>query len=320
MLENVAAHTKRYHAYVREIDRWNVILMILYRLPAGESQYISYRRNVYPMLCSNLERPVAGIWRSMEHLLDMPKLYAELKRDIEWNLWYKGSELIRREEIEKLQPVPMKYPVELEDRAKAGLLIKSKEELVICYEQLFQYFMREIHSPSQVKEFLIRFSWNIASAQKVRKEESELRIQRILQQIADAVTWEQIRDALHEFMEIIIFSMKEKEEPSVSEMVRKAKELIKKYYNQGITLEEAAGKLFVSEEYLSTQFKKETGRAFTETVRKYRIEKVKELLLETHLKLNQIAELAGFSDPKYMSKVFKEEVGMLPNEFRKSVH
>ena len=37
------------------------------------------------------------------------------------------------------------------------------------------------------------------------------------------------------------------------------------------------------------------------------------------LKLNQIAELTGYSDPKYMSRVFKEEVGMLPREFRKKM-
>ncbi len=51
-----------------------------------------------------------------------------------------------------------------------------------------------------------------------------------------------------------------------------------------------------------------------------RIEKIKELLVGTRLKLNQIAELTGYTDPKYMSKVFKDEVGMLPTEFRKGVH
>ena len=122
------------------------------------------------------------------------------------------------------------------------------------------------------------------------------------------------------FLRIICGEQGKTEETSVSQMVQKAKELIWKYYSEGITLEEIARKLFVSEEYLSTQFKKETGSSFTETVRRCKIEKVKQLLLDTPLKLNQIAELAGYSDPKYMSKVFKEEVGMLPSEFRKSVH
>ena len=58
----------------------------------------------------------------------------------------------------------------------------------------------------------------------------------------------------------------------------------KKYYSEGITLEETASRLYVSEEYLSTQFKKETQSSFTETVRKFRIEKIKDLLLNSKLK------------------------------------
>ena len=49
-------------------------------------------------------------------------------------------------------------------------------------------------------------------------------------------------------------------------MVKQAKKLIRKYYDQGITLEEIANRLYVSEEYLSAQFKKETGSTFTETI------------------------------------------------------
>ena len=55
-------------------------------------------------------------------------------------------------------------------------------------------------------------------------------------------------------------------------------------------------------------------------MRYYRIGRIKDLLVNTTLKLNQIAELTGYTDPKYMSRVFKEETGMLPNEFRKSAH
>ena len=66
-------------------------------------------------------------------------------------------------------------------------------------------------------------------------------------------------------------------------------------------MEEIAEKLHVTEEYLSTQFRKETGRTFTETIRGYRIERVKELLTATNWKLTKIAELAGYTDPKYMS-------------------
>ena len=49
-------------------------------------------------------------------------------------------------------------------------------------------------------------------------------------------------------------------------------------------------------------------------------DRIKELLIGTKLKINQIAELTGYADSKYMSRVFKEETGMLPTEFRKAAH
>lgn len=84
----------------------------------------------------------------------------------------------------------------------------------------------------------------------------------------------------------------------VGYMVQRTQNMIQEYYNQGISLEMIARKLNVSEEYLSSQFKKETGSSFTETLRRYKIDKVKKLLLESGLKLNQIAVMAGYSDPK----------------------
>ena len=142
-----------------------------------------------------------------------------------------------------------------------------------------------------------------------------------MQTITEAVTWVQIRAAMEEFLGLLRDEVfREKGDEELSPLVRQAVQMIRKYFDHGITLEETADRLFVSEEYLSSQFKKETGRGFTETVRYYRIVRIKDLLINTTLKLNQIAELTGYTDPKYMSRVFKEETGVLPNEFRKSVH
>lgn len=317
LLEHVAAHTVKFSAHIREMRGWQALLMILYRQPAGESQRVFFEKSVVPMLCSNLEKPVICVWRSMRHLLDASKVLQEMRKEFEWNLCFPDKSLIHRAGIQRQQIVPVKYPLELEDRAKQALRDKVWKDVIACYERLYGYLVQEPHLPSQIKDSLIRFNWSLISTQKEKKEESELRIQNIFQRIAVAYSWVQIGMAMKEFMEILDYSEPEFEEQSVSDMVQKAKVLIRKYYNQGITLEETARKLFVSEEYLSTQFKKETGSTFTETVRKFRIEKVKELLVETSLKMNQIAELAGYSDPKYMSKVFKEEVGMLPTEYRK---
>ena len=139
--------------------------------------------------------------------------------------------------------------------------------------------------------------------------------QAFLQGISRANGWTDVEEKADEFFEYL--TSKEECHNDISLLVQKALENIREYYDQGITLEEIAEKLHVTEEYLSTQFRKETGRTFTETIRGYRIEHVKKLLTATNWKLTKIAEMVGYTDPKYMSRVFKEETGMLPLEYRK---
>lgn len=321
LLEDVGDHTVKFASCVIESDGWQMLIMALYRLPADSSQYEYFQNSVVPMLCSNLKSPVVCLWRSVDSLLQLPGVMAEMQKEREWNLFLEKGDLIRHKDIETIKTVPLKHPTELEDKACQAAKRGDKEKVAEYFKVLFQYYKEAPHTPEEIKKSLIRFSWKVINAYKdTQGVEADLKIQNILQAISEAVSWDQIDTSLTELFEIIDLKIPETEEIPVSVLVQKAQQLIRKYYDQGITLEEIANKLFVSEEYLSALFKKETGTTFSETIRKYRIEKVKELLLDTHLKLNQIAELAGYSDPKYMSKVFKEEMGMLPNEFRKSVH
>ena len=205
---------------------------------------------------------------------------------------------------------------------RQAVLAMNGEEIKKCYYRLYDFFRAEPYNPREIKECLMRFDMSMLGAYKTQYEvESELRVQYSMQLIAEAVSWGQIRAAMEEFFNVMNFDAFEEEgDAELSALVRKAVQLVRKYYDQGIRLEEIAAQLYVSEEYLSAQFKKETGMGFAETVRTLRIERIKGLLAGTRLKLNQIAELTGYTDPKYMSRVFKEEVGMLPTEFRKAVH
>ena len=191
-----------------------------------------------------------------------------------------------------------------------------------CYYRVYDLLRRQPHFPKDMKECLIRFNMAVINVYKTRNEiESELKIQACMQKIGEAMSWGQIRTAMEEFLSLLNFkAFSEEKDKAFSPLIRRAVQMVRKYYDQGLTLEETAERLFVSEEYLSSQFKKETGAGFTETVRHYRIQRIKGLLLNTQLKLNQIAELTGYTDPKYMSRVFKEEVGVLPSEYRKSLN
>lgn len=321
LLQKIGEHTVKFASCVLEADNWSMLIMVLYRLRAGECRFEYFQHSVVPMLCSNLESPIICLWQDAKGIIELPRVMQEMLKEREWNLLLKKGHLISKEEIEKLNTAPFKHPSELEDKACKAVKQGDIQKMKQCFMDLYGYYKKDIYAPTDIKSSIIHFSWAVVNAYKETKQiEADLKVQSILQALSEAVSWHQIDDSLKKLFQIISPQSRGEKPLPVSDLVEKARYLMNKYYDQGITLEEIADKLFVSEEYLSAQFKKETGTTFSETIRKYRIEKVKELLQDTHLKLNQIADLAGYSDPKYMSQVFKEEVGMLPNEFRKSVH
>ena len=75
----------------------------------------------------------------------------------------------------------------------------------------------------------------------------------------------------------------------------------------------------VSKGYLSTIFKKDTGKTITQFICEKRIEQATFLLTSTNLKVQTIAQQCGFLDLQYFSKQFKKVVGVSPLDYKKNV-
>lgn len=99
--------------------------------------------------------------------------------------------------------------------------------------------------------------------------------------------------------------------------VARARSIVEECYDQEISLEAVANHLGLNHTYLSTLFKEETGRPFTNFVQEVRIEKSKELLNQSHIPILDVALSVGFSSQNYYSQVFKKLTGCTPSEFRK---
>ena len=86
-----------------------------------------------------------------------------------------------------------------------------------------------------------------------------------------------------------------------------------------LSLNALATTLNVSASYLSTLFKKETGKTLTDYVNSRRVEYAKKLLKTTNLQIQTVAGLCGIDDVHYFSKMFKNMVGLTPKSFRESI-
>jgi YesN/AraC family two-component response regulator len=109
------------------------------------------------------------------------------------------------------------------------------------------------------------------------------------------------------------------QDPSSQEhlSIRQARKYIAEHYTEPLTLEEVAGIVHLNPFYFSAVFKREQGTNFNHYIMNLRVEAAKVLLRESNLGVSQIAEQVGYRDIKYFRKIFLQEVGIKPSEYRK---
>ncbi|MGG1551969.1 MULTISPECIES: response regulator [Paenibacillus] len=93
-----------------------------------------------------------------------------------------------------------------------------------------------------------------------------------------------------------------------------------KHYHEDISLQDIASRFYLSREYISRKFKQEFNVNLSDYLGSIRMSKAKVLLCNPHLRISQVAEMVGYQDEKYFSKVFKKIEGMTPGEYRKTTN
>ena len=74
----------------------------------------------------------------------------------------------------------------------------------------------------------------------------------------------------------------------------------------------------VSRRVLEKRFGQAIGRTPHELIVETRVNRVKTLLIETKLSLEEIAARTGFEHPEYMTVMFKRVMGESPGRFRRA--
>ena len=92
--------------------------------------------------------------------------------------------------------------------------------------------------------------------------------------------------------------------------------LINRHYDQKFELVDLCNEVKLSPCYFIKIFKNLTTHTPIEYLNIVRINKAKELLVETNLSISQIAVQVGYQDLYYFSKKFKKIIGISPQKFR----
>jgi two-component system response regulator YesN len=110
-----------------------------------------------------------------------------------------------------------------------------------------------------------------------------------------------------------------REEIPGADIIQQVLKYIEANYNQEIGIGLIAERLNITPNYLSTLFHKRTGTNFMSYLKQVRLLKAKQLLANPNLQIQQVAERVGYFSPRHFARLFAEQFGCLPSEYREQL-
>lgn len=100
--------------------------------------------------------------------------------------------------------------------------------------------------------------------------------------------------------------------------VEAVKQYIAAHYGEEMSVDRLSELVYMAPSYLSSVFKKETGQNLSRFIKSVRMEKAKELLEQTMMKIVDISTACGYPNVSYFCSSFREYYGISPQKFRES--
>jgi two-component system response regulator YesN len=122
-----------------------------------------------------------------------------------------------------------------------------------------------------------------------------------------------VKRYLNEALRQIVSSRQKK----ANSIIEKANQFIKDHYSEDISLEDVAKEVNLSSYYFSRFYKDMSGIGFSDKLVNIRIDKARELLKKEELTIKDVANMVGYMEPNYFSKIFKKATGITASDYKK---
>jgi len=107
---------------------------------------------------------------------------------------------------------------------------------------------------------------------------------------------------------------KDNEEYYSDDILGRLQKYIAEHYTDKLNLTQIAQDIHANGSYLSRLYKTKTGQNLFDVINKMKLEKAKEYMSQG-MRIYEIAQLVGFDDVSYFSRVFRKHEGCSPREY-----
>ena len=137
-----------------------------------------------------------------------------------------------------------------------------------------------------------------------------------LTRVDEHAAWNEAVEYLMKFSEYVFEIMKNLEDKRATDVIENLKRYIKGNLAEDLTLSSLSEKVHFNSSYLSRLFKQVTHMNLSDYILDTRIDKAKQYLSDTNMKINEVAVAVGYNSPHSFARIFHRAAGMSPHEYR----
>lgn len=262
--------------------------------------------------------PAWGISNMCNSWLDMWRSYEEAKKALKSGIKEGYKNIIFYNEVIE-DEVSYYYPLDFEQRLIDYCKRADKESMQNLLNILYtENFEKRKLSGETIEKLYEEIQSTIVKITQPNTDYDSLQELQELAVSKDTNTVMKYFEMLMSIYSDISDSVKLAKNQSQAQLVNRIKEYIQQVYiDSNLGLGMVASQFNISEGYISSLFKEQTGINFTEYVEDLRINRACDLLKDTSLNINDIGEQVGYNSVQSFRRAFKRIHGISPSELRK---
>ena len=244
----------------------------------------------------------------------LPEIMSQLEQTMEEKFYHPDVHVFNNETADS-QPVNAEtQDSRLMEKISEDISRKDVEQLKTHFECLVKKYENDTRFSAMYVKFV--FSNVIQELFQENQFSEERKLDHEVERLYSCTNLKQIlaitQENIKEYEEFLERSMSDSRDEVAS-----VKNYIYQHYAEDLSLETLAEKVYLSSGYLSFIFKKETGMNLNRFIRVVRMEKAKELLCNSNMKVAQVSEQVGIPNVSYFCRSFREYYGSSPESYRK---
>lgn len=288
----------------------------------------SEKLNIFNELIENVKlsygiKITIGLSDENDNIFDkIGKAYTQAITALSYKFYFETDSIISFSQISNENNVFQVNVLKEEKELMIVIRQLQEEKVNECVDKLFE---RTIYNgflpPQKFKDIVSTMILNqIRIIQDLMKEEFLEKLKTdVLERITCCNTYSQMRYETVNIVSYLISTQISTKKNKHDDIMKNCIQYIDTNFKEDISLEYMAELYYFNASYFGSLFKSINGITFSQYLLKVRINKAKEYLKNTVIKVYELASRVGYSDPKYFIRVFKNEVGFSPDEYRRVV-